>query len=186
MNARVLLLTAARVMIVGGTLLIEAPASAQQPVPASPQPDLMQQLLTEVRQLRASVERAAGESAALQLVAVRAAMQEERLYRVTREVEALRSELEIARREARGMAAAVKDMERAITEETDSNRRLSLEGELPTMRRKLQETAEKEQGLAQQEGAMSGSLAAEEGRWQDINARLDELERRLASRTTRP
>lgn len=184
MNGRAALL-AARVLVVGGVLGFGSPALGQ-PVAVTPQPDVMQQLLSEVRQLRASVERAAGESAALQLVAVRAAMQEERLYRVTRDVEALRVELGVARSERRKFEAVVKDTERAISDETDVNRRQSLEGELPTMRRTLQEARDREQLLVQQEGTMSGNLAVEEGRWQEVNARLDELERRLASRAPRP
>ena len=63
---------------------------------------------------------------------------------------------------------------------------VKFEGELPNMRRTLQEVTDKEQLLAQQEGTMSGNLAVEEGRWQEINARLDELERRIAARAQRP
>lgn len=175
----------ARIAIAGCALLLAGTsASGQQPA-APPQPDTLQQLLTEVRQLRASVERAANESATLQLLAVRAAMQEERLYRVSREVDTLRTDLEAARRDAGMLAANIKDFERTILDETDPNRRLALESELPAMRAKLQAAREKEQSLGQQEGTMSGSLATEEGRWQDINARLDDLERRLAARAQR-
>lgn len=175
-----------RAVLVAFMLSIGSPASGQQATTSRSQADVLQQLLTEVRELRASVERAASESAGLQLIAVRAAMQEERLYRVSRDVDTLRGELEVARREARTMATSFKEVERAIADETDSGRRQSLESELPTMRRMLQAATEKEQLLAQQEGAMSGSLATEEGRWQDINASLDDLERRLASRARQP
>ena len=176
-----------RIAIAGCALLsIGSPASAQQPATTPPQSDVLQQLLSEVRQLRLSVEHAATESAALQLLAMRAAMQEERLYRISREVDTLRTDLEAARRDAATLATNMKEFERTITDETDQNRRLALEGELPAMRARLQAAREKEQFLVQQEGNRSGSLATEEGRWQDINARLDDLERRVTTRVQRP
>ena len=83
--------------LVGSMLLLAGTSEAgQTPTAVPPESTLPQQLLTEVRQLRSSLEHAAAESAGLQLLAVRAAMQEERRYRVSRGVESLRSELEAA------------------------------------------------------------------------------------------
>jgi outer membrane murein-binding lipoprotein Lpp len=173
--------------LVGSMLLLAGTSTAEQtPTSVSPESALLQQLLTEVRQLRSSLEHAANESAGLQLLAVRAAMQEERLYRVSRDVESLRSELEVAKRDVRTLTVTVKDFSQSVDEETDPLRRKGLEAELPAMRTKLQAAREREQLLVQQEATMSGNLATEEGRWQDINARLDDLERRLASRSPRP
>jgi chromosome segregation ATPase len=162
-------------------LLAGAPAYGQQPAPKEA-PEVQQQLLSEVRQLRAVLERAASESAALQVVAVRAAMQEERLWRISREVDTLRTSLFVASRDAQEVGAALKQFERQIADETDSGRRQSLEAELPAMRTRLRIAREKEQQLQQQEAAMAGSLSTEEDRWQAINARLDEIERRLLAR----
>jgi len=158
-----------------------APASAQKPAATQP-PDVLSELLTEVRQLRAALERAAGESAAVQVVSVRATMQEERLWRISREVDAVRTGLLAASREAQETAANLKLFEREIADEADAGRRKALESELPGVRTRLQTIRDKEQQLQQQEAAMSSSLSTEEGRWQAINARLDELERRLLDR----
>ena len=172
----------ARVGVVMGALLLAgAPVCAQRPAASQP-PDVLSELLTEVRQLRAALERAAGESAVVQVVSVRATMQEERLFRVSREVDVLRTGLLAVSREAQEIATNVKDFERGIADETDPNRRKSLEGELPALRTRLQSAREKEQQMQQQEAAMAASLSAEEGRWQAINARLDDLERRLLDR----
>lgn len=174
-----------RVAIIGAVvcvgLLAAAPVRAQQPA-ASQTPDVLGQLLTEVRQLRAALERAAGDSAAIQVISLRATMQEERLWRISREVDVLRTGLLAASRDAQETASNLKEFEREIADETDAGRRKALEGELPGRRTKLQALREKEQQMQQQEAAMTSSLSTEEGRWQAINARLDELERRLLER----
>lgn len=170
-------------VIVSGLLVISGTAAAQPPAAANPGPDTVQQLLAEVRQLREAVERAASDNTALQLVTVRAAMQEERLYRVSRDVDGLRTRLSATSQEAQDAAAALKQFESSVADEVDAGRRQSLQAELPAMRRRVQVLQQAEQQLQQQESAMSDSLSAEEGRWQAINARLDDLERRLASRS---
>jgi chromosome segregation ATPase len=173
--------TVARIGIACAWLLAGGPAFGQ-PTGASQAPDVLQQLLMEVRQLRAALERVAGENAVIQVVSVRATMQEERLWRISREVDTLRSGLLVASREAQETATNLRQFERDIADETDGGRRKALEGELPALRTRLQTAREKEQQLQAQEAAMAGSLSAEEGRWQAINARLDELERRLLDR----
>jgi hypothetical protein len=164
-------------------LLASTTAFGQQPAPTTPGPDTLQQLLAEVRQLRATVERAASESSALQLVAVRAAMQEERLYRVSRDVDTLRTTLLAASREAQAAAENLKQFEASIADEVDAGRRQALQNEVPMLRVRVQTLRQAEQQLQQQEAAMTDSMTTEEGRWRAINARLDEIERRLADRT---
>ena len=174
--------TVVRIGVVVCTLLLAvAPASGQQSA-ASKGPDVLQELLAEVRQLRVALERVASENAAIQVVSVRATMQEERLWRISREVDTLRAGLLTASREVQEAATSVRQFEREIADETDGARRRSLEGELPALRTKLQTAREKEQQIQQQEAAMAGSLSTEEGRWQATNARLDDLERRLLDR----
>lgn len=175
------LLARSAVVIVSSLWVIGGNAAAQQPATA-PGPDTLQQLLAEVRELREVVERAASDSTALQLVTVRAAMQEERLYRVSRDVDGVRSRFSAASQEAQEAAAGLKQFEASLADEVDAARRQSLQAELPTMQRRVQMLRQAEQQLQQQEAAMTESLLAEEGRWQAINARLDELERRLAAR----
>jgi hypothetical protein len=43
----------------------------------------------------------------------------------------------------------------------------------------------REQQLRAQEAELSGLIAAEQGRWQEFNARLDDLERSLPTTTPR-
>ena len=162
-------------------LLAAAPAAGQRPA-ASQAPDVLQQLLTEVRQLRTALERVASENAAIQVVSVRATMQEERLWRISREVDTLRASLLAASRDVQETATSLKQFEREIAEETDVTRRRGLESELTAMRTRLQTARDKEQQIQAQEAAMATSLSTEEGRWQAINTRLDDLERRLLDR----
>jgi predicted nucleic acid-binding Zn-ribbon protein len=154
-------------------LLIGVNASGQQP-------DVLQALLTEVRLLRSSIERVAHTNATLQLAGLRASMQEERIWRISREVEALRTQLTSAARDVQAAATRLKQLEREIESESDPGRRRSLEGELPALRTRLEGLQQIEQQLRQREAAMTQSLTTEEGRWQTTNDRLDDLERRLA------
>ncbi|HTV02321.1 MAG TPA: hypothetical protein VMF13_17365 [Luteitalea sp.] len=162
-------------------LLVLPGAAFAQPSSTGQPPDTLQQLLTEVRQLRQTVDRAARDTATLQLVTIRAAMQEERLYRLTRDVDALRTRLLAASLETQDAAQSLKQFEAEVADEVDSGRRQSLQAELPAVRLRVQERRQIEQQLQLQESAMTDSLTAEEGRWQAINARLDEFERRLAT-----
>ncbi len=154
-------------------LLIGVNASGQQP-------DVLHALLTEVRLLRSSLERVAHTSAALQLAGLRASMQEERMWRISREVETLRTQVLAAARDVQAAATRLKQLEQEIESESDPGRHRSLEGELPGLRTRLAGLQQMEQELRQREAVMTQSLTAEEGRWHTTNDRLDELERRLA------
>ncbi len=54
--------------------------------------------------------------------------------------------------------------------------------DIEMMKAQLAQTQREEQQLRMQETELSNQLTAEQGRWIDFNARLDELERQLLNR----
>jgi hypothetical protein len=59
--------------------------------------------------------------------------------------------------------------------------RREIEGMLPNLKRTLAQSQAREQQWRNQANDIAASIAAEQNRWSDFNARLDELERSLTT-----
>ena len=75
-------------LVICGALLAPGVALAQAPAP-----DLVRELLTEVRALRIAMERAATTGARIQLLVARVQLQEQRIAELSRRAAAVREEL---------------------------------------------------------------------------------------------
>lgn len=141
------------------------------------QADVLEALLKEVRQLRVAIESAAATNARLQMAVQRANIQEERLWRVSREVEALRTEIANASEDRMNSAARLKRLDEALSNATDHEQRLGIEHEIGALNREVERQQRHEKRLRDEEGMLSQTLQIEEARWGDVNQKLDELER---------
>jgi chromosome segregation ATPase len=160
-----------------------AAASGQSQATSAPsQADILPALVAEVRQLRVALERAAAMNATLQLAGQRANIQEERLWRVSREVETLRTELRRATEEVGGDATRLKHLEEALAGSMDPEMRKAIEQELPELKRRADRNKQREGELRQREIVLLQALQSEEARWGELNQRLDDLERLLSDR----
>jgi hypothetical protein len=166
------LLTAAA-MIAAGSIGVVAVVAGQ---PARAAAGAGDDLLAEVRALRAEFNQAAGTSVRTQLLVARLQLQEQRVIGAARQLADVQERLASV---AQAQAALV---ERLAASE-DGLRRLPPEDQsddqIRALKLQLEQSTKREQDLRAQEAAASSRLAAEQGKWTEFNARLDALERAL-------
>jgi uncharacterized phage infection (PIP) family protein YhgE len=164
-----------RLMLAAIVLIVPAVMLAQ-----STPTDTLSVLLSEVRQLRITMERAALTSPRIQLLGSRLGVQNERLSRASGHLEGLRQNLNRLSASIAQMTAQLQQMEDALAGESDPERRRRLVQEQRSLKQVLdQQTAEEQRTRAQETDAYN-AFAAEQAAWTELNRRLDELERELA------
>jgi hypothetical protein len=147
---------------------------------ASQGQDILPALLVEVRGLRAAMEQMASSGPRVQLALGRLQLQEQRVNNLLRRIEATRGGLVAAQREdenARQRAAAMEDAIKSAA--LPERERAQIEEELPMIKIMSARAAAEVQRLQVEESGIVQELASEQGRWNDINQRMEELERAL-------
>ena len=150
---------------------------AQQSTP----PDVLSALLAEVRQLRAAMERAATVTPQIQILGSRLTVQNERLSRAARDLEAVRAEIERVVTGAASATAQAQEVEEQASSRDADPRQRQYADLLKQLKRQIGEATAHEQRLRAREAELAGVLVAEELQWTDLNRRLDDLERSLTS-----
>ena len=164
-------------MVLSGALVVGAVALSGQ---AQRQPSTLDDVVNELRALRADLRQTTRSSTQMQLLTARLTLQEQRLAVLSNQRQAIVSKLA---EETRGRGEAEAQLKRF--ESLDSK---SPEGQLPReqlqpmldqFKRVVATHREAEQQLRAQETQLSTEISNEQNRWFDFNNRLDELERSL-------
>ncbi len=167
----------------GGILValsIGATVVFAQAAPPAQERSELGELIAEVRGLRADMNQVAGSSIRMQVLVARLSLQEQRIATLSRQATDLGMQLAAAARERIEVAERVANFETASTDaDTPLAVRRDLENALPREKSDLERRQQREQQLRTQESDLLGAIAAEQGRWQEFNNRLDELERSL-------
>lgn len=169
-----------RVALLVAALAAPSLAAAQTSAPPAA-PDVLKELLVEVRGLRAAMERAATVGARIQLLVARVQMQEQRIAELSRRaitVREERSRLDIALAQQSGM---MKQFERAGARANADEQR-EIESMIEMHKQQLAASEKRRQELTAEEALLEQQIAADQGRWSDVNGQLDELERSLMPR----
>jgi chromosome segregation ATPase len=143
-------------------------------------PATLDDLLNEIRGLRADLRQTTRASAQMQLLTARLQLQEQRIAVLSNQRNDLSARLAVETRlraDAQGQVQRFEEMKSG--NESLGIPRAELEGMLAEHRRTFGQHREAEQQLRSQESDLSAQIAAEQNRWQDFNNRLDELERSL-------
>jgi chromosome segregation ATPase len=161
--------------VLGGVASVAA-LSGQAQRPAATTDDL----LAEVRALRSDVNQAAGASVRMQLLIARLQLQEQRIHNLGTQLTDVRRQLGAMEGQIKGGIAEISRMEEvAQSPSTPQPERLALDHELEELKAQMAQAARDEQALRLREGELASALSAEQGRWMDLNGRLDDLERAL-------
>jgi hypothetical protein len=184
-----------KTLLIAAVLILVSPAFAALPVFASrpafaqdarqtPQreADPIAALTAEFRALRAELSAAAAASLRLQMLVARLQAQEQRIIyldRLRSEVAVRRSNAEQGRNE---LARRIGLMTGAETNKLDPEKRRDLELEVEAVKSQLVLQDRTLQQIQVEESDAANALAQEQGRWNDLNARLDELEGSLSQR----
>ncbi len=174
-------MTILRQVLVCGVLLVPVAASAQSATAAPP--DILRELLTEVRGLRLAMERAATVGARIQLLVARVQLQEQRISELSRRIVAVRDEMSKLDIQAVEMQRQVKFFDKSASSATaPADEREHMVRNADDWKAKLATVDKRRQDLASEESMLAQQIAADQGRWSDVNGQLDELERSLTPR----
>ena len=146
---------------------------------SAPDSATLQSLLTEVRQLRVTLERTMMVWPQMQLLLQRAQLQQQRVESVSRQLEQLRDQLARSAADSGRLAAEVKRTEEILTEEQDARRRRDIEINLKRIKAVSEEQATRDQQQQARESQLDGQLQGERAKLNELNDRLDALERVL-------
>jgi hypothetical protein len=154
---------------------IAAFAQTAKPAAASPDSDqLLKNILTEVRQMRAEMQRANLYSHRSQILLERIKVEQDQSVRLTREVGEARDELDAVRHKIiRGQAE--------VEESTKmKNAGMMPEKDWKIMKDRLEELQQREQNLLSREAMVSAELDVSKAVLADLNKRLDDLDREIS------
>jgi chromosome segregation ATPase len=159
------------VLAICGGFLFPVGAQAQTP-------DVLGELLKEVRALRIAMERASTVGARIQLLLARVQMQEQRIAELSRRAVAVREELAKLDAGNAGIASLMKRFETPMAN-MPAEQRADFEAQMEMFKTQLATTDKRRQELLTEEAMLSQQMSADQGRWSDVNNQLDQLERSL-------
>lgn len=161
-----------------------ANVSGQSAVPTR-QDDVLSALLVEVKGLRAAMEQLASAGPRVQLFASRLQLQEGRMNAMARRLDTVRDNLAAAQRqlvdvqgEEQRLQAAVNALRASASPQAREEAEMT-ESLLGQVRRQLGVAKATTDRHAAEETQLVADLTTEQGRWVEINGRLDELEKAL-------
>ena len=149
---------------------------------ASSSPDVLSALLVEVRGLRSAMEQMASAGPRVQLALGRLQLQEQRVNTLLRRLEDARTSVTQARTGLEDLTLRLNENERLSRESSDPQVRQAVDAELKQLKIAVARGTLDLQRLQGEEATLSQDLSAEQGRWSELNQRLEELERALTRR----
>jgi DNA repair ATPase RecN len=156
-----------------------AGAEAQQPA-SSASADVLPALLTEVRGLRAAMDKMASAGPRVQLALGRVQLQEQRINNLIRRLDEMRSVVAVAQGEYDHLQDESRGIEAFIrSPPPDGPPVEQLRARFEAMPRQVAQALAKLQRATADEAAMAADLASEQARWTDLNQRMEALEAAL-------
>ena len=166
-------------IVVSVLLLAPASGAAQSSTPAA-QGDVLAALLVEVRGLRQAMERAATVGARIQLLVARVQLQEQRIAEASRRLSAVREEASRLETQINGMQSQSLQFEKA-TSSMPAQQREDLERLAESFKTQVVILEKRRGDLAAEESLLLQQVAADQNRWTNVSAQLDDIERSLAA-----
>jgi chromosome segregation ATPase len=163
-----------------GLMTIAAVVSAQTERKTATLDDLV----AEMRGLRADLNQTAGATMRMQLLTARLTLQEQRIAVLSNQRADLLTRLAAAVRERSEIEARVKHLQEEI-QDVPSQMHDQVAAMLKSESLTLSQHLRAEQDLRLQETDLTATITSEQGRWQDFNARLDDLDRSLTQGRSR-
>jgi chromosome segregation ATPase len=150
---------------------------------AQPEPDVLPALLTEVRGLRAAMEKMASAGPRVQLALGRVQLQEQRINTLIRRLDEVRTAVAAAQGHYDGLQERARHTEAALRNpRADGPPIEHLKVEVEAMPRQVAQALAKLQQVMADEASMAADLANEQARWTDLNRQMETLEATLAPR----
>ena len=152
-----------------------AQSGSTSAVNKSNQEQIVQEILSEVRQLRVEVQRLKASAFQTQVVIERLRLQQEQIARLTREISEVREKISETKSRQVKMNAVFEEAEKQM------EAGMIPQSELKKISGEIEELKQREQRLTEQESQLSVELEAERVKLITLNRRLDELGQEAAA-----
>jgi len=139
----------------------------------------LQALLSEVHQLRLAIQRSNLNTYHAQITIERMKLQQQRVDRLQAQIGDVRQQLAETRKRLSQTSDDFKQAEIILARETDAAKRADTEMRYRDYKSELDELTEKEQQQRQAEIQLSAQLQLEQAKLNELNERLDTLQREL-------
>jgi chromosome segregation ATPase len=143
--------------------------------------DTMRELLAEVRGLRLALERAATSGPRIQVLMARVQVQEQRMLNLTNRLTAVRGEIASIDQQLPSITMTMRQLEQQIKRVSEPNEREALEEQVAGLRMQNETSLARRQELASEDALLAQQLGDEQTRANELQDRLDQLERSLAA-----
>jgi hypothetical protein len=172
-----------RAVVCGGllVLVVAAVASGQAGQPAAPARTQMDELLVEVRAIRADLDRAAAASLRGQLLGMRLQLQEQRITALSRQLRDVQDRLH-QNQQMRVALAAPLTMFMGQKEQPSAEERTQMNVLFAPLKQQLAMLDKADAELKLEESTLLAQLQEEQNRWTSFNGQIEELERATARR----
>ena len=143
-------------------------------------PATIDDLLAEVRALRADLSQANGASVRAQLLVARLSLQEQRINTLGRELTEVQSQVDTVVRERTDYEERFKKLDGVLSPDSvPSGERRDVQAMADQAKAALSQAQAREQQLRTQASELLTLMTTEQNRWTEFNGRLDDLERSL-------
>jgi chromosome segregation ATPase len=175
-----------RTFLLGGLLAagLAAVASGQTGQPAPPARTQMDELLTEVRAIRADLDRAAAASLRGQLLGMRLQLQEQRITTLSRQLSDVQQRLR-ANQQARLSIVSSLKMFASEKEQTTDKEREQMDIIFGPLKQQIALLDKADADLKVEESGLLSQLHDEQNRWSGFNGQIEELERSTSGKAKR-
>lgn len=151
---------------------------AAQPAQSSGEQTL-QALLSEVHQLRVTLQRANLNTYQAQITIERLKLQQQRVDRLTGQLSDIRHQLADTRRALSQKSTELKGAEMILAQETNAAERANRENYVRAVKFELEELTQREQQQHESETQLDAQLLLEQAKLSELSDRLDSLQREL-------
>src|SRR5690348_13180496 len=163
------------------SLLPNVPLSAQQAASVPANTPVLEQLVTEVRQLRLALERTSVINSRLQITLQRIQLQQNQVNRITAQLETLRNDIVRSEADQSQAASNLTDLESRIEQEQNPNTQKTLQSEQKYIKALVEQKSRVVQDQRVKEGELASSLQTEQGKLGELQTRLDALDKLIES-----
>lgn len=143
----------------------------------APEPPLTREVVLELQKLRQAVERSTVNQYRVTIAIERLRVQQELLGRLSRDLENARRAATDLQTQRTMMAERAKELEQAVNTTADAQQRKALEEDQKQFKLQLSRIEQLEQTERTRETELRTRLDVEQGKLNDLNERLDALER---------
>ncbi|HWQ34857.1 MAG TPA: hypothetical protein VNQ79_18585 [Blastocatellia bacterium] len=157
---------------------------AQQPDHSSDEPSVVRALLNEVTLLRMILQQTNFTGTRAQILVERIRVQQERVERLTRDLENIRDQIGETKLQQLKSAEMLREVETQLSREQISARRNDLLMQQRLLRFEVEKFSQQEQRLRDREAQMVSLVRIEQSRLDELTDKLDTLERDLERQET--